>query len=750
MPAIRGTSDSEKSPLKECKKTTLHPALNIRMELTVLTLEETIELILKHSSDYDRKGILRLIDEKRQELGPEVVNEESAAMIVARELGIDLQQVSPNARMRVEDITESSRSVTLTAKVVNVGALRTFSKPSGGEGKVASIIVADETGQIRVALWDEMADAIEEGPITLGSVVQIRGAYVKKGLRDALELNLGRMGGIRVLDEYEAEDLDIKTAESKSAQIADLQDRMFDVTLTARLDALYGISTFTRKSDGAEGKVASATMTDDTGSVRVVFWDQYADQMKDAKPGEVIRLSGAYTKTGRNGEVEVHAGRSAKIERGLKQKISAARTPAKAAGAKSVVEAVGRKSIVDLSVEMRDVDIEGKVAKVFPPTSFEREGKQGKVQNIVIGDESGTVRATFWNEDAEKVKDLQEGDVIRIQHGYVKEGFRGGVEYHAGRQSDIQINPSDTHLDQLDLSEMRAKSVVEAVGRKSIVDLSVEMRDVDIEGKVAKVFPPTSFERKGKQGKVQNIVIGDESGTVRVTFWNEDVEKVKDLQEGDVIRIQHGYVKEGFRGGVEYHAGRRSDIQINPSDTHLDQLDLSEIAVRPAIQAGRVMISEIDDAAEGKTVEVCGIVVVPSRTSPVYASCPKCRKKTEEKEGKHYCVNCGKVEKPEYRMLYKVTIDDGSGSIRVTLFGKTGEELLQMTAQEAQELIAKSGNKTLPIEKNSDKVLGRYVAVRGRVARFREALEISANELILVNPIEEAKRLRESVTKLVG
>jgi len=627
MPAIRGTSDSEKSPLKECKKTTLHPALNIRMELTVLTLEETIELILKHSSDYDRKGILRLIDEKRQELGPEVVNEESAAMIVARELGIDLQQVSPNARMRVEDITESSRSVTLTAKVVNVGALRTFSKPSGGEGKVASIIVADETGQIRVALWDEMADAIEEGPITLGSVVQIRGAYVKKGLRDALELNLGRMGGIRVLDEYEAEDLDIKTAESKSAQIADLQDRMFDVTLTARLDALYGISTFTRKSDGAEGKVASATMTDDTGSVRVVFWDQYADQMKDAKPGEVIRLSGAYTKTGRNGEVEVHAGRSAKIERGLKQKISAARTPAKAAGAKSVVEAVGRKSIVDLSVEMRDVDIEGKVAKVFPPTSFEREGKQGKVQNIVIG---------------------------------------------------------------------------------------------------------------------------DESGTVRVTFWNEDVEKVKDLQEGDVIRIQHGYVKEGFRGGVEYHAGRRSDIQINPSDTHLDQLDLSEIAVRPAIQAGRVMISEIDDAAEGKTVEVCGIVVVPSRTSPVYASCPKCRKKTEEKEGKHYCVNCGKVEKPEYRMLYKVTIDDGSGSIRVTLFGKTGEELLQMTAQEAQELIAKSGNKTLPIEKNSDKVLGRYVAVRGRVARFREALEISANELILVNPIEEAKRLRESVTKLVG
>jgi ssDNA-binding replication factor A large subunit len=112
----------------------------------VLTLEETIELILKNSSEYDRKDILNLIEEKRKELGPEVVNEESAAMIVARELGIDLQQVSPKARLRIEDITEENRSVTLTGKVVSVGTVRSFSRPGGGEGKVASIIVGDETG----------------------------------------------------------------------------------------------------------------------------------------------------------------------------------------------------------------------------------------------------------------------------------------------------------------------------------------------------------------------------------------------------------------------------------------------------------------------------------------------------------------------------------------------------------------------------------------------------------------------------
>ena len=45
------------------------------------------KVILKNSSEYDLKDILKLIEDKRKELGPEVVNEESAAMIVARELG---------------------------------------------------------------------------------------------------------------------------------------------------------------------------------------------------------------------------------------------------------------------------------------------------------------------------------------------------------------------------------------------------------------------------------------------------------------------------------------------------------------------------------------------------------------------------------------------------------------------------------------------------------------------------------------
>jgi replication factor A1 len=133
----------------------------VRTVIELLTLEETIELILKHT-EYQRDEVLKMIEEKRQELGPEVVNEESAAMIIARELGIDLQQVSAKARIRIEDITESTGRVPLTARVVSRNPIRTFTRKDGGEGKVASLFVADETGEIRVTLWDEITRVVDD------------------------------------------------------------------------------------------------------------------------------------------------------------------------------------------------------------------------------------------------------------------------------------------------------------------------------------------------------------------------------------------------------------------------------------------------------------------------------------------------------------------------------------------------------------------------------------------------------------
>jgi replication factor A1 len=718
----------------------------------LLTLEETIELILKHRSDYERKNILTMIEEKREELGKEVINDESAAMIVARELGVDLHQMSPKARQRIEDITEATRNVAITAKVINIGTVRTFSRKDGGsEGKVASIMVSDETGKMRVVLWDDLTNAVSEDIISVGNIVQLRGAYVKKGLGDALELNLGRMGQIRVLEDYEIEDLGIDFKESTLGEykISDLEDGMFNINLKVQIQRVFRLSTFTRKSDGSEGKVLSIVGADETGTARLVFWDDKASEMENAEEGEVIHISGANTRLNRDGSsIEVHVGRAATIERGLDEDIDAVELDQLEGGA----EPQGLKQIADLTTGMRDVDIEGKVATIFEERTFTTEnGRDGRVRNAILVDESGSIRVTFWNEDVDTIQEVKEGDVIKILHGYVKEGFRGGVEYQVGRRSEIHVNPKGSKLAKLDLSQKHYPDVsgTEPQGLKQIADLTTGMRDVDIEGKVVTIYDTTNFTTKdGKDGRVRNVILADESGKTRVTFWNDDVDRLEEVKEGDVIKILHGYAKEGFKGGVEYQVGKNSEIHINPKGSKLTKLDVSQISLQPMARASRALIGDIDDNMEATSVEICGIVVNLNQTAaPIYQACPSCNKKLEETDNGYVCKSCGKVDKPEPRMLYTITVDDGSGSIRVTLFGKVGEELLQMTAEEANEIIKKTGKSEQPLIENEDKVVGKYIAVYGRVRKFRDSFSLSASGFEFADAVREVKRLKEEIQK---
>jgi replication factor A1 len=597
----------------------------------LLTLEETIELILKHRSDYERNDVLTMIQEKRQELGPEVINDESAAMIVARELGVDLYKVTPSARQRIEDITESTKNVNALVGIIdNISAIRTFQKSDGTEGKVASVFLRDETGSIRVVLWDDMTRAIKEDILTLGSIVQVRGAYVKMGLGDAIELNIGRTGTIQPLEKDEIEEIGVDFDAqpiSEEMKISSLQDRLFNITMKVKIQRVFNLSTFTRKKDNSEGKVLSMIVADDTGTARLVFWDNKAEEMENAQPNEIIKVTGAYTKPNREGnEIEIHAGNSARVERGLKDKMKTVEAPIASSSSS-------------------------------PP-----------------------------------------------------------------------------------------------LGMKNIGDLAINMWDVDIEGKVATVYDVKTFTKKdGSEGQVRNVVIADQTSKIRVTFWDDDVDKIAKLKEGDIIRIIHGYTKEGFRGGLEFTVGRKAEIVLNPKDSQLKQLDLSEVSFESVpTQASRVLIGEIDEGTEGKNVEICGIIVGIGQTGVIYQACPTCNKKLEATGDGYICKSCGPVKDPEPRMLYKITIDDGSGSIKATLFGNVGEKLLEMTAEEAHKMITKSGKEDEPIRVKSDKILGRYVAMYGRVKKFRDALDISVNGFEFADPIQEIKRLKETIQKEVG
>ncbi len=67
--------------------------------------------------------------------------------------------------------------------------------------------------------------------------------------------------------------------------------------------------------------------------------------------------------------------------------------------------------------------------------------------------------------------------------------------------------------------------VIENMGDKNfkINELPKGVGSVNALGKVVQIFGVVTFNRNGREGKVVNMIIGDETGTIRLVAWDEGV-----------------------------------------------------------------------------------------------------------------------------------------------------------------------------------------------------------------------------------
>ncbi len=123
------------------------------------------------------------IDAKLRQLSG-LISKEGAAHIIANELGVKLIENSG----KIKDIYAGMRSIEFAGKVQAIYPLNTFSRQDGTEGKVASCMVADETGVMRVVGWGEQAEVISK--LEIGSVVKVSGGFAKDNNRGYAEVHL--------------------------------------------------------------------------------------------------------------------------------------------------------------------------------------------------------------------------------------------------------------------------------------------------------------------------------------------------------------------------------------------------------------------------------------------------------------------------------------------------------------------------------------------------------------------------------
>ena len=65
--------------------------------------------------------------------------------------------------------------------------------------------------------------------------------------------------------------------------------------------------------------------------------------------------------------------------------------------------------------------------------------------------------------------------------------------------------------------------------------------------------------RDGEPHKVSDALVGDETGCVYLTLWDDNIEKVKD---GDTVMVKNGYINL-FRGNMRLNVGRYGTLEIS-------------------------------------------------------------------------------------------------------------------------------------------------------------------------------------------
>lgn len=91
-----------------------------------------------------------------------------------------------------------------------------------------------------------------------------------------------------------------------------------------------------------------------------------------------------------------------------------------------------------------------------------------------------------------------------------------------------------------------------------IGSLQPKQGKVDVEADVVEMGQPREFSKFGKTGRVANATIKDDSGKIKLTLWNEEIDRVK---VGVRVRISNGYVNE-WQGEKQLTAGRFGSLEV--------------------------------------------------------------------------------------------------------------------------------------------------------------------------------------------
>jgi len=90
--------------------------------------------------------------------------------------------------MNIGELRAGIRNVNVTGRVESISEPRTVNLRTGGTAQVADAFLSDDTGRIKLSLWDDQIEMVSEG-----DEISIENGYTQ-AFRGENSLNIGRYG----------------------------------------------------------------------------------------------------------------------------------------------------------------------------------------------------------------------------------------------------------------------------------------------------------------------------------------------------------------------------------------------------------------------------------------------------------------------------------------------------------------------------------------------------------------------------
>lgn len=327
--------------------------------------------------------------------------------------------------------------------------------------------------------------------------------------------------------------------------------------------------------------------------------------------------------------------------------------------------------------------------------------------------------------------------LARIQENseHSKTDLEGMVEKKLKQLSGLISREGAAHIVA---NQLGIKLVEKTSGKLQIKNILAGMRDVELVAKVLRIYPTRRFTTNGRKGQVASLLVGDETGTIRVVLWGDHADQSPNIKEDKIIKVKSGYVKEN-NNYKEVHLGGRSHLILNPKGETIGEVQASaQQAIRP--QSTRKKLNELKEGDDN--IEILG-TIVQVFDPRFYEVCPKCNKKPAQKDGVFVCEQHGEVT-PNFAYVINLFLDDGTENMRIVCFRNQALNLLGLEDEAMQKFRAAPEE----FESVKTELLGNIVKIAGRVVKNQmfERLEFMARFVTAnPNPEEEIKQLDKEI-----